>query len=414
MKEQWRQQMQQKMADYKRPAPEVSWDELDKALACNKQKAIDRQAQFRNEAKTVPMWTRRIAAAVVALVVMTAGYLAFHQQEPPKQTAVAVSKKAETIVTHKTAEPQQANEEPATLIADNTKPHLLAYSQEKASQEDRPSISTPQEEQASEPQEQAPISQPQETQVQETHESQNVIQAPKRQTLDYPSEVRQQKVSEKHLMAQVYLSNGLAGGNFPAGDYDNPVMIDFSNKNGTDYVKEQTEPMIHEEDVFHHQPIRFGLSLRYRLNDKWSLESGLAYTRLRSYFKRNTNGVRVNTEQTLSYIGIPLSANYLLSSSRYINFYVSAGGMVEKMVRGRLHHESGSQKQLSTESVSIRPLQFSVSGGIGAEFNLSRQFSIYAEPGIGYYFDNGSSVPTYYQDTPLILNLNLGLRFNIK
>ena len=75
--------MQQKMADYKRPAPEVSWDELDKALACNKQKAIDRQAQFRNEAKTVPMWTRRIAAAVVALVVMTAGYLAFHQQDLP-------------------------------------------------------------------------------------------------------------------------------------------------------------------------------------------------------------------------------------------------------------------------------------------------------------------------------------------
>ena len=39
MKEQWRQQMQQKMADYQQPAPEVSWEMLDKALAANKPKA---------------------------------------------------------------------------------------------------------------------------------------------------------------------------------------------------------------------------------------------------------------------------------------------------------------------------------------------------------------------------------------
>ena len=76
----------------------------------------------------------------------------------------------------------------------------------------------------------------------------------------------------------------------------------------------------------------------------------------------------------------------------------------------------GSQETIgkgSEESVSIRPLQFSVSGAIGAEFNLSRQFSIYAEPGLGYYFDNGSKISTYYQDKPLNFNLNVGLRFQI-
>ena len=67
-----------------------------------------------------------------------------------------------------------------------------------------------------------------------------------------------------------------------------------------------------------------------------------------------------------------------------------------------------------TESVSIRPLQFSVNGAIGVEFNLSCRFSIYAEPGIGYYFDNGSSLPTYYRDKPFSFNLNVGLKFNIK
>jgi len=72
------------------------------------------------------------------------------------------------------------------------------------------------------------------------------------------------------------------------------------------------------------------------------------------------------------------------------------------------------KNQERTESVSIRPLQLSVNGALGVEFNLSHLFSIYAEPGMGYYFDNGSSIPTYYQDKPFNFNLNLGLRFNIK
>ena len=36
MNEQWIKQMQQKMADYKQPAPEVSWEAIDKAIAASK------------------------------------------------------------------------------------------------------------------------------------------------------------------------------------------------------------------------------------------------------------------------------------------------------------------------------------------------------------------------------------------
>jgi hypothetical protein len=86
--------------------------------------------------------------------------------------------------------------------------------------------------------------------------------------------------------------------------------------------------------------------------------------------------------------------------------------MVEKMVKGSLYTTAKGKEQ--SESISIHPLQFSVNGGIGAEFNLTNQFSIYAEPGMGYYFDNGSDVRTFYQEKPFSFNLNLGLRFNIK
>ena len=40
--------------------------------------------------------------------------------------------------------------------------------------------------------------------------------------------------------------------------------------------------------------------------------------------------------------------------------------------------------------------------------------SLFVEPDIGYYFDNHSSIPTFYQEKPLSFNLNLGLRFSFE
>ena len=386
MKEQWRQQMQQKMADYRKSAPEVSWEKIDKALASNKPKA-----------KAVPMWMRRIAAAVAVLVVATAGYLALdrnHEElsrgdgfDHPVSSANGIT---QSRPHHQ--ESQQTKVEPVVVKA---KTHQTTAK-------------------AVEVQEEPPTPQPQELQPHETRESQeprhthSVVETPKRQTLDEPSVIRQHTSSGSRLMAKVYLSNGLAGSNSSIRDYGYPV--DFSNNH------EKTEPSgltqyynNNSTNLTHHQPVRLGLSLRYRLNDRWSIESGLAYTRLRSDLKWRSGQ---EAEQTLSYIGIPVNANYLLWGSRYVNFYVSVGGMVEKMVKGSLYTTAKGKEQ--SESISIHPLQFSVNGGIGAEFNLTNQFSIYAEPGMGYYFDNGSDVRTYYQDKPFSFNLNIGLRFNIK
>ena len=446
MKEQWRQQMQEKLADYKKPAPEVSWDEIDKALASNRQKATDRRVLPGSETKVVPMWIRRIAAAVVALVAVTAGYLAFHHEETPVDNKVEAvnSKPMQTPVEPKADESQQVNEAPAKLMANNTTPRLLVQNHEPVLeiQEDAPSVNTLE----SITQEEQTIQETEESSVEETHETQKVLESSKRQTLDEPYEIRKSKASENRLMAKVYLSNGLSGDMSDNSSYKantnyyskeeyadghkNEYEFYYSNKASLSdnlinkYLSNsilQQKTVVYEEEVHHRLPVRIGLSLRYRLNDKWSLESGLAYTRLRSDFVQrindisvNANNVRVNTEQTLSYIGIPLAANYLLKSSRYVNFYVSAGGMVEKMVKGRQQCKFEALNLESTESVSIGPLQFSVNSGFGAEFNLSPLFSIYAEPGVAYYFDNGSSIPTYYQDKPFSFNLNLGLRFNIK
>ena len=57
MEEEWMLQMREKMADYKWPAPELSWNELDLALAAG------------TTHKTHLLWMRRMVAAAVILVI---------------------------------------------------------------------------------------------------------------------------------------------------------------------------------------------------------------------------------------------------------------------------------------------------------------------------------------------------------
>ena len=62
MEEEWMLQMREKMADYKWPAPELKWDELDRALAAG------------TTHKTHLLWPRRMAAAAVVLLIAGVGY----------------------------------------------------------------------------------------------------------------------------------------------------------------------------------------------------------------------------------------------------------------------------------------------------------------------------------------------------
>lgn len=164
-------------------------------------------------------------------------------------------------------------------------------------------------------------------------------------------------------------------------------------------------------DVRHHQPVRFGLTLRYGLGSRWSVESGLAVSFQKSEFTSWTGDRSVVAEQHLAYIGIPLNAGYRIWSGGGFNFYASAGGMVEKMVKGSRSSVAGENPGNAAEEIRIRPLQFSLTGALGAEYRIVPSLSLYVEPGLAYHFDNGTAVPSLYRDAPLNFNLNVGLRF---
>lgn len=165
----------------------------------------------------------------------------------------------------------------------------------------------------------------------------------------------------------------------------------------------------------HHLPIRIGISFRYQLNEQWFLQSGLTYSYLASDISSGNSSVSYKTKQKLHYIGIPLQAGYRIWNSKHFKGYATIGGQVEKLVGGKAHvrYTFANQEHTTADrDIDDNRLWFSALASFGAEYALSRNFSLYAEPGIHYYFKNGSELQTYYKEHPLNFSLTLGLRFH--
>lgn len=356
MNEEWIKEMQQKMAGYEHPAPELPWDEVDRVLSANKSRSA-RQ-----------LWLKRLAAAAVLLLIAGVGYWGFLREETQQSPSITASAEKQSHDAYEEQPEEQADMAPVTsdVILKKTRPQhaLVAMSEPEevtpASTSDTISSSASTEQKQPEAVERKEKS---------SESPRHVI---------YPSDLRDRKHSVNRLTAQVYMSSTMTGGR-------------------TESFRQQGIPsnMREVSANYHHQPMRLGLSLRYRLNDHWSIESGLLYTYLSSDITIIEDGISTVTEQRLNYIGLPLNVSYNLWKSRYFGLYVTAGSTIEK-------------------SLDASPWQFSVSGAVGAEYKLTDFFSLYAEPGIGYYFKDGSSTPTIYQDQPLNFNLSFGLRFNVK
>lgn len=166
----------------------------------------------------------------------------------------------------------------------------------------------------------------------------------------------------------------------------------------------------------HHLPIRIGLSVAYALTGRLSISSGLTYTRLSSDIKDASRESKYIGEQRLHYVGIPVNVSYKVASSRWISLYGTAGVLAEKCVSGTTDEgyvENNTMKYTNTQDISSKPLQMSVNAGVGIQFDFIDNVGIYAEPGLSYYFDDGSALQTIYKEKPLNFNLNVGVRFKL-
>ena len=356
MNEQWIQDMRQKMADYQRPAPEVSWEEMDRALTAN------------DARKTRSLWLRNMAAAAAVLLVAGVGYLTLMRNvSEPKQPAVANVDTPQQPMGNDIDKSQDIHEQslplpdeaPLRQLAQTISRTLTGSSSNIQSKQDADSVVLAENITAVNMSSADTVNTATKTDEKrpQTVEEKGM---PSEQTrrIVYPTDQQQGSFRNNRLTAKVYYSN-------PMGDKSSSQL--FSQNKG--------------------MPIN--------QDPGWSVESGLSYTHLSSEITTIEDKVTTVTEQRLNYIGIPLNVGYDLWQKRHFGLYVMAGGMIEKCL-------------------DANPWQLSVNGGVGAEYKVTNSFGFYVEPGLGYYFNDGSDIPTIYKDRPLNFNLSIGLRFHLK
>ncbi|MCM1052188.1 MAG: PorT family protein [Paenibacillus sp.] len=167
-------------------------------------------------------------------------------------------------------------------------------------------------------------------------------------------------------------------------------------------------------DIKHRQPVRTGVSFTYKLTDRLGIGSGVSYTYLASDLKSGSDTHYFTGEQSLHYVGVPLTVTYNIIRWKRLQLYASGGALLEKCVAGKVNSGYVLDNNVTeTESGDIedKPLQFSVNASAGVQLDFTSAIGIYAEPGVSYYFKDGSEINNIYKEKPLNLNVNVGLRF---
>jgi hypothetical protein len=165
--------------------------------------------------------------------------------------------------------------------------------------------------------------------------------------------------------------------------------------------------------IKHKTPISVGLGVSYYLDDRWSLQSGVAYTILRSEWSANNFADDLaESKQNLHYIGIPLSVSYRIAEWNRFQLYALAGGMCEFNVAG-IYEETRTFeniKETRTESLRMKTPMWSVNARSGINYPLWKFINVYVEAGASYYFDNKSEIRTIRLDKPFNVSLQAGIR----
>lgn len=164
----------------------------------------------------------------------------------------------------------------------------------------------------------------------------------------------------------------------------------------------------------HELPFNIQLTLSRQLTSRLSIETGLSYTQMKSVTITGSTTAHIQEQQRLRYIGIPLRFGWKWYNKSHFSLYTSAGAMLDFPIRSTLNvnHITNDITTFSKESTLDAPIQWSMSLGLGVQYDLTPHLGIFMEPSLQYYFDDGSNLKSYRTEHPLSITLPLGLRFH--
>lgn len=375
--EEWTKRLDQRMAGYQKQPSRDLWEGIESSL--NKQeKAYARFVSLR----------RWAVAAVLAGLIFSGAYYFWQQPEPSHYEANVSRPAGKSVVTKEPVSLLPEKMEMTKLTAQVQKKMVTTVAEAPAS--------------AADPRKPEPVRQEEPalesvTSPQPTPSSQPAPSSQSRQKQPSPQTLHRQ---QRQLAMSLYASGGLSG-------WNGSNAVNMSAWPQQQVAASRGYLAGYEERQSHHQPVSFGMTVSYPLTRELSLSTGVVYTKLYSEFDYIMRSGQIHREQSLHYIGVPLNLHMKLWDWKGLKAYVSAGTQADWNVKVKSFTDNVSQE------MSKDCTQWSVGGSLGIQYSIVPQVSIYAEPGIRHYFDNGSDVRNFFKDKPTNFSLQFGLRFNL-
>ena len=189
------------------------------------------------------------------------------------------------------------------------------------------------------------------------------------------------------------------------------VIMNIALNNAGDAQGTGTDKIVRKSH--HYMPVNFSLALKYRLNSRFALETGLSYSRLKSEFEMGSNGNTINEQQTIHYLSIPLKGTYNIYSRKAWSLYGSLGVTTEIPLYSPLNtsYYLHGMLEATDKSTIHAPWQWSVGTGLGLQYNFTPNIGLFAEPSLQYYIPTGTQIETYRTEHPFTFSLPIGIRF---
>ena len=384
--------MRRRLADRETPAPDDLWEKIEMRLDATAPKPV---LKPRYTIRRIAMWSA--SAAAVAALLVAVGYQAnvdtieqLAANTPKTAAPNAAAKAVQAPIPATSAEPRlvAANYSRSTSPA---APHTCAASNEVADTDDVEVMAV----------EDAVVRA-------KAHTPQRMVARAM-----YAGDGKAVEPTSRWSIG-VHTGGSMTDGNYaniPVARCANASMLDdaytdnsSTGNNGYRPVGNAALLSRYNETKHHAQPVSYGLSFGYALNNRLTLTTGVVYTRAVTDFIRSSGNDDITETQRLHYIGVPLGVKYRVWGNRYIQTYATAGGQADFNVKATM--TSGDVKT----DVDCDNVQFSVNAAAGVQVDVVPHVGLYAEPGVKYYIDNKSAVATIFKDKPWAFNLQVGLR----
>lgn len=164
--------------------------------------------------------------------------------------------------------------------------------------------------------------------------------------------------------------------------------------------KAPLETIYSNSEFSHFMPFGATVLVSFNFERNLALSTGLAYTML--YSRAQEQGGGDIMKQYVHYVGIPVTLDWHFFNRSGFSLYSRLGGRMDICAGARFGNEKMQEK----------PLQWTLSASVGANYNFNRTIGLFIQPELDWYITQ-TSLKTIRSQNPVNATLRIGLTFNL-